>query len=38
MGVYFKHVDLDNVFGRILDKKMTRRSWTTGVDAGAVYN
>ena len=34
MGVYFKQVDLDNVFGRMLDKKMSRRSWTTGVDAG----
>eukprot|EP00111_Clytia_hemisphaerica_P008017 TCONS_00023302-protein len=36
MGVYFKQVDLDNVFGRMLDKKMSRRSWTTGVDAGLV--
>lgn len=34
MGVYFKHVDLDNVFGRMLDRKMTRRSWITGVDTG----
>ena len=34
MGLYFKHVDLDTVFGRMLDKKMTRRSWITGVDTG----
>ena len=34
MGVYFKRVDLDTVFGRMLDRKMTRRSWITGVDTG----
>lgn len=34
MGTLFRNVDLDSVFGRMLDRKMQRSSWATGVNIG----
>ncbi|XP_002169063.3 uncharacterized protein LOC100203318 [Hydra vulgaris] len=38
MGLLFKDVDMDNVFGRMLDKKIQRRSWATGVNVGLIVS
>ena len=34
MCVLFRKVELDKVFGRMLDRKMLRRSWASGVNIG----
>lgn len=34
LGILFKNVDLDKVFGRMLDTMMMRTSWAKGVNIG----
>lgn len=38
MGTLFRNVDLDSVFGRMLDRKMQRSSWATGVNIGLILS
>ena len=38
MGVLFRNVELDTILGRMLDKKMQRRSWASGVNVGRLIS
>ena len=34
MGLLFENVNLDKVFGRMLDRNLLRRSWAVGTNIG----
>ncbi len=34
LGLLFENVNLDKVFGRMLDRNLLRRSWAVGTNIG----